>query len=41
MLPFAFGSLARVSGARTSEDGAVVVVDDPHPEFAAALRDVR
>ncbi|GAA3365687.1 hypothetical protein GCM10020366_66580 [Saccharopolyspora gregorii] len=41
VLPFAFGSLARVSGARTSEDGAEVVVDDPHPEFAAALRDAR
>ncbi|GAA4889952.1 hypothetical protein [Saccharopolyspora cebuensis] len=36
-VPFALGSLPRVTRARTSADGSEVVISDPHPAFVAAL----
>lgn len=36
--PFVLGSVPRVINARTSDDGSAVVVRDPHPRFAAAVR---
>ncbi|MGW1678017.1 hypothetical protein [Saccharopolyspora sp. NPDC002376] len=37
-VPFVAGSLARITRARTSDDGQFVVVEDPHPGFAAQIR---
>jgi len=39
--PFVRGSLPRVVGARTSDDGTTVVVRDAHPRFAAQVADAR
>lgn len=36
-LPFARGSLARIVGARTSPDGALVLVENPSHAFLAEL----
>ncbi|MBE9374501.1 hypothetical protein IQ251_08575 [Saccharopolyspora sp. HNM0983] len=38
VLPFSWGSLPRISRARTSADGRFVLVADPHPAFAAQVR---
>lgn len=37
VLPLRWGSLPRLTRAWTTDDGAAVRVDDPHPEFAAGL----
>lgn len=36
--PFVRGSIPRIINARTSDDGSAVVLRDPHPRFAAAVR---
>ncbi|MCX2732122.1 hypothetical protein OOZ19_17935 [Saccharopolyspora sp. NFXS83] len=38
VVPFVLGSLPRITGARTSEDGAEVALSAPHPAFVSALR---
>ncbi|GAB2659330.1 hypothetical protein GCM10027271_17520 [Saccharopolyspora gloriosae] len=38
VVPFVLGSLPRITGARTSEDGSEVVLTAPHPAFVTALR---
>lgn len=37
VIPFVQGSLPRITLARTSSDGTAVVIDKPHPTFAAQL----
>jgi hypothetical protein len=37
-VPFVLGSVARVIQARTSDDGASVVFDGPHPNFVAGVQ---
>lgn len=39
--PFVRGSLPRIVGARTADDGSAVVVRDAHPRFAAQVADAR